>query len=1157
MVFMVKRLLYLGLVLFSLLNLGGALGELSYWSSSDNTTAYLNNSLINLYFVSNSVGVLSVYDGSAWDSLTEFNFGDGNYLHNTDYTVAVIENTSSRIVLNLSLSGAENYNVTLYEGLNFFIVENTTSLSSAYFKIMANPSGDLGSNYVYFPNVTMSFDHDVDSGGLTPYSHYFSFFNNDSSNSGFVVYNTEGRYVRAGEYDDFMVDWSSGFPTTFVVGGLAGLDVSTQTGDTAVNYTWDNWSWTGSAPTDYVIYYDLNEGTGSSVDNKEGTADYDGTITLGNWTHGKQHYGFNLSDTASYIRSDTVYNPASGVNVSWGMWVKRTGEFQNWYGLMLRNSSNGNMPINLATLANSNRDGVACYVYNSGASAGTGYVAVPLNEWTHVFCVYTGSSVELYINGELNTTGSVSAGFGEVRTDANGWFQVNADAGFMEVDEVRYYERALTANEVNALYGTGLPDTLNNVYSSSYGGYSTTDSFAELFANSSLAISTVSDELVNLGTNSNYTIRTINYETTNDWSLNNANNKLLTFCGDCYNPYINTNLINLTNNLGGNYVRVHDSCDFNALSSYEWNITGWWSFNETSGTVASNVYNNTMGFSSLDATGWTSGKYGNAYYSSGGSGATNYTDDEFDTDDFSVCFWLKDTDRSGVDQVLSKNYPNWHIRIETSNILYMSNTNAGGAGAVSAGEVGAEWSHHCYVYNSTTQNMTGYKNGEFIHSSTSLGVFNNTVSSQLTLDVSSPNSFTIDELYFFNRTLTSQEISNIYSNFADDCAYNKIAYTPSPNPVVGESTVCSYGCTETLNLLFYDEVTLDPVIAGFVVGINLTNNQYGLITDSTIYLSNIKLNIFPNYGILPYNSVHFNYYSNNSDYADRDYYLTNGSLTNVSSTLYLYLLSDGSEVTFTVLDAGNNYITDALVQALKYYESESAYRSVTMGYTDDYGKTVLNLDLYEWYRVTVTTDSGTVVKKIYIDSTTQTIYIDPDSVEDWFNYSDTFTTSFGWSNVTNYSWVYVIDDSGSMNNASLIVKDISLSGASSTVCDVSNFTAGSFYLFCYLGNDTTNKVYQVYAVATHADDYEEYIYNGYLVTGTSTSYPEAGLFISFIVILALGVGGAMVGGGAIVLLTLVALVVLKFANFLTISWSGVVIVGVISFALYMVRGDKN
>jgi hypothetical protein len=88
--------------------------------------------------------------------------------------------------------------------------------------------------------------------------------------------------------------------------------------------------------------------------------------------------------------------------------------------------------------------------------------AVPNDEWHHITAVYTGTELKLYVDGSLDTSMSATV-------DSIGDSSANLGIGYGlyssyggtyfdgDIDEVRLYERALSAEEIEQLYLRGKP----------------------------------------------------------------------------------------------------------------------------------------------------------------------------------------------------------------------------------------------------------------------------------------------------------------------------------------------------------------------------------------------------------------------------------------------------------------------------------------------------------------------------------------------------------------------------------------------------------------------------------------------------------------------------------------------------------------------------
>ena len=89
----------------------------------------------------------------------------------------------------------------------------------------------------------------------------------------------------------------------------------------------------------------------------------------------------------------------------------------------------------------------------SGATGTSATTTVNANQWYYVTCTYDGSNAAIYVNGVLE--GSSSPGI-TLYTGSSSIFAIAKSDGAPciggHVDDVRVYNRALTANQVSALY---------------------------------------------------------------------------------------------------------------------------------------------------------------------------------------------------------------------------------------------------------------------------------------------------------------------------------------------------------------------------------------------------------------------------------------------------------------------------------------------------------------------------------------------------------------------------------------------------------------------------------------------------------------------------------------------------------------------------------
>lgn len=192
-----------------------------------------------------------------------------------------------------------------------------------------------------------------------------------------------------------------------------------------------------------IGYWKFDESSGSTAQDFSGEGN-DGTLTNSPvWTSDcKVRSCLDFSPTNKWVTRSSVSNlPDSEISVLG--WVNMNS-FANWHRVVHHEwVSNGWLlftDVNGDAIFGIGQSGVQ---HNSRMSSG-----LSLNTWHLISGIYDGSTVKIYVDGEEgNITDSLVGG----TIDNTDYVEIGKNMDGM-IDEVRIYNRALTAEEVNAIY---------------------------------------------------------------------------------------------------------------------------------------------------------------------------------------------------------------------------------------------------------------------------------------------------------------------------------------------------------------------------------------------------------------------------------------------------------------------------------------------------------------------------------------------------------------------------------------------------------------------------------------------------------------------------------------------------------------------------------
>lgn len=204
-----------------------------------------------------------------------------------------------------------------------------------------------------------------------------------------------------------------------------------------------------------IAHYKLDETSGSTA--SDAIASRHGTRSGGAWVAGRKDNAAFFNGITDYLEipNDAVFQPTLSLSVAGWINASTWPTDLNLASIILRKGDAN--PNNWQVAVVGGRAAMILDDYDAYALLGN--TTLPVNTWTHVAATWDGQFVRIYVDGVLdNTPVARSTAIG---TDARALYIGgrigNTDIVSGSVDDVRFYNRALTAQEVAALAAGGKP----------------------------------------------------------------------------------------------------------------------------------------------------------------------------------------------------------------------------------------------------------------------------------------------------------------------------------------------------------------------------------------------------------------------------------------------------------------------------------------------------------------------------------------------------------------------------------------------------------------------------------------------------------------------------------------------------------------------------
>jgi alpha-mannosidase len=195
--------------------------------------------------------------------------------------------------------------------------------------------------------------------------------------------------------------------------------------------------------------YPFSEGAGSGTADLSGNGN-NGSVVDAAWVAGKYGQGLQFNGSTSYVSVPDSGSLDIGSTGTIEAWVNLAA-VNRWHGIVAKGSANAEAAHNYSLEVN-NGNRAVCAVGN-GASSNSVLSSATLAAGTlyHLACVWTGTQLQVYVNGALNATAfQTLTPMGNIAPLYIGQFGGGADRTSGLIDEVRLSNQARTQAQIQS-----------------------------------------------------------------------------------------------------------------------------------------------------------------------------------------------------------------------------------------------------------------------------------------------------------------------------------------------------------------------------------------------------------------------------------------------------------------------------------------------------------------------------------------------------------------------------------------------------------------------------------------------------------------------------------------------------------------------------------
>jgi len=532
-----------------------------------------------------------------------------------------------------------------------------------------------------------------------------------------------------------------------------------------------------------VLYLKFDETSGTTAADSSGNGNNGVLMNSPAWVTGKSGNALSFDGADDYVRiAYSASLDASQITVS--AWVYKRSNALIYGQIVSREYGNSSDELWSLFYHNSANDEYLWSVRtnNGGRTLNGGSSIGDINQWVHLVGTYDGTDVKLYKNGIQIVSGPLNGNILPESTPiliSAGDNGINGISEFTNaiIDDVRVYNYALTAQEVSDIYYNFTPDSSPP---SMFGGS----------PNSTLAAGTT-QTILSLTTGENASCK---YSTVLGVEYSSMTNTFLTADGISHSATISGLQNGQTYNY---YVRCQDNfgnanpgdylISFSVASSIvdiTSGIIGYWKFDEASGTTlidSSEKGNNGV---LMNGPVWTAGKFGNALSFDGiNDYVITSTPATTQTDNWTMAAWVNPAGINQYGVIAHNGRENYNLGGSNNGYSLVISDGAGGTGNTLIGIANGlafigsgynfssanVWYHVVMLSDSGTTKF--YVNG--VQTATTTSRTYNVPTTGVTIGAFQPwnTKFfngSIDEVRVYNRSLTAQEIQELYNFISPD-----------------------------------------------------------------------------------------------------------------------------------------------------------------------------------------------------------------------------------------------------------------------------------------------------------------------------------------------------------------------------------------------------